>query len=47
MSFRSLDFNEDGYLSKGDLKKTIQCLTKGQAEADELKLICEKVKLSF
>lgn len=43
MSPISKDFNNDDFICKSDLEKTLNKLTRNELTEDEVKMVCEKV----
>lgn len=43
ISFSSLDFNNDDFICKSDLEKTLNKLTRNELTEDEVRMVCEKV----
>uniref|UniRef100_A0A673I703 Calcium and integrin binding family member 3 n=1 Tax=Sinocyclocheilus rhinocerous TaxID=307959 RepID=A0A673I703_9TELE len=42
-SFFPLDFNNDDFICKSDLEKTLNKLTRNELTEDEVRMVCEKV----
>ncbi|XP_051495935.1 calcium and integrin-binding family member 3 [Apus apus] len=42
-AFKIYDFNNDDYICKSDLKKTVNKLTRNELTPEEVSLVCEKV----
>ncbi|KAJ8362547.1 hypothetical protein AAFF_G00369600 [Aldrovandia affinis] len=43
LRFKIYDFNNDDYICKSDLEKTLNKLTRNELTEDELRMVCEKV----
>lgn len=43
VSFLPLDFNNDDFICKSDLEKTLNRLTRNELTEDEVRMVCEKV----
>lgn len=41
--FFPLDFNNDDFICKSDLEKTLNRLTRNELTEDEVRMVCEKV----
>uniref|UniRef100_A0A8C9R6J8 Calcium and integrin binding family member 3 n=1 Tax=Scleropages formosus TaxID=113540 RepID=A0A8C9R6J8_SCLFO len=42
-AFKIYDFNNDDYICKADLEKTLNKLTRSELTAEEVRMVCEKV----
>ncbi|XP_035489000.1 calcium and integrin-binding family member 3 [Scophthalmus maximus] len=42
-AFKIYDFNDDDFLCKSDLEKTLNKLTRNELTEDEVRMVCEKV----
>lgn len=42
-AFKIYDFNNDDYICKSDLEKTVNKLTRNELTPEEVSLVCEKV----